>query len=131
MPTNTPIPSKAVNAVLASSEWNTLLSLNSGTGVYAAGGAWLGTPPPRTAPNFLISAGYGVVTFSGGIGTVLFTGFPNGILAVTVTGNAGSGTDVTLTTQGTAALNAVGVYATSAGSPFTGGIGVHYIIIGW
>ena len=92
------IPTHATGDYLASGDWNTLTPLNTSVGVFAAGGAWLGTLPSLTAPNFLIGAGYGSVTFTAGSGSVLFTAFPHGVLAVVLTGNAAG--DVTLTTSG-------------------------------
>ncbi len=124
------IPTHATGDYLSSSDWNTLVPLNKGVALNAAGSAFLGTPPLTTAPNFLLAAGYGsTVSFTAGNGSILWTAFPAGVLAVTITANAAA--DVTVCTVGTPSLAGVGLYATSAGAAFTGTLGIHYIVVGF
>lgn len=86
MPTNTTIPTKAVNTVLSSTEWNYLTPLNNSIGVLA-GTAQSGTLPAVTAPNFQIIAGSAGGTTSAGGGLTITLpggGFASGLLTATV-----------------------------------------------
>ena len=140
MPTNTTIPTLSTGNVLTAGEWNDLTVLNSAVGLLAAGPSFTGSTPAVTAPNFQIIAGYASPTFSGGFGGITFPGggFPNGLVAATMTAYTGAAsTTAVLSLDNSTTKTGLAIYCATAGSgsapsAYTGsGIGVHYIAIGF
>ena len=135
MPTNTPIPTKSVGNVLAAADWNYLTPLNTMVGLYGAGGAMSGTPPVRTAPNFLIQSGMAAIAFVAGAGTLTFpVAFPNGLLSVITIIHAPTSSSSSTcgpVSGGTFSGSSVSLWAAINGSSLSSTYNVNYIAIGW
>jgi hypothetical protein len=135
VPTNTPIPTKAVNAVLSSPEWNYLTPLNTNVALLSGQGALTGTLPSFTAPNFQIIAGRASVSPASGNFSFTFPGggFPNGLLCVLMQPEDTSGTQSTIDVSSVSTkTTGVGVWWRPSGTGFTGGpIVLNYIAIGF
>jgi len=82
------IPTHSSGDVLPAADWNTLVPLNTQSGIYGATAALIGTTPAVSAPSFLIQAGFNVTTTNvSGIATISFPSvFPNGVLTVVACG---------------------------------------------
>ena len=137
MPTNTTIPTKAVNTVLSSTEWNYLTPLNNSIGVLA-GTAQSGTLPAVTAPNFQIIAGHatGTTNVSGGLTITLpGGGFPNGLLsAVVCAGDNITNQGVVQIVNASTNKTTIQVNCLTATTPAlmnTAAVAVNYIAIGF
>ena len=87
MPTNTPISTESTGNVGTVAWANSVANLNTAVGLFGIGGVNAGSPPPVTAPNFLLQTGGALVVSLNNIsvGTVYFpAAFPNGLVSVNI-----------------------------------------------
>ena len=132
MPTNPAIPTLATGNVLSATQWNYLTALNGGVGLLGAVGPLVGTLPPVTAPNFQMQAGRMAVTCSAANFSFSWpTAFPNGLLAVFMQGETASGSPVVINIMASSTKSLAVGQLFQGGAAFTGGIGVHFLAIGF
>ena len=133
MPTNTSIATKSTGNVLAAGDWNALTVLNTTLALFKTSttGSAGATPPAVTAPNFLVQAGYNVLTFASASGTLTFpSAFPNGILCVIGNVNPASGASQLCVTSSSTTQAVFQAYSPTGGAA-SGSHYVNWIAIGW
>ena len=136
MPTNTPIPTVSTGNVIAAATQNDMAVLNTCIGLLGLTSPGLhGSPPATGAPNYQVQAGTLGVTFASGTGTLTFpTAFPNGLLTVLTTIQAGASTTSSHCAPvygGSFTTSSVALWGALSGAAATGSYYVHYIAIGW
>ena len=139
MPTNTAIPTESTGNVLPASWCNDVAVLNTAIGLFDVGSPLSGSPPPTTAPNFLVEGGTLVQSVDANSNMIITfpTAFPSGLVTVVATiGSVGPYNAVyDAATGGSGAGFAyIGIVNTTTGVKVTGSSGpyrINWIAIGF